>query len=112
MRKKGEMAHTFGMLVLYLFFLAYIIAVNFYAFLLVRDLKDEYVDGEVNKSADGRLALTGLLGGAVSIYVCMFVFRYRTRSLFLMILMPLLIVLNIYIAVLAFRSGFTFFVFR
>lgn len=100
------------MLVLYLFFLAYIIAVNFYAFLLVRDLKDEYVDGEVNKSSDGRIALTGLLGGALAIYVCMFVFRYRTRSLFLMLLMPILIVLNVYITVLAFRSGFTFFVFR
>lgn len=111
-RKKREIAYTFFMLVLYLFFLAYILAVNLYAFLLVRDLKDEYIDGQPNKSSDGRLALTGLLGGAITIYVCMFVFRYRTRSLFLMILIPILIVLNIYIAVLAFRSGFTFFVFR
>lgn len=100
------------MLVLYLFFFAYLIAINFYAFLLVKDLKDEYVDGEPNKSSDGRLALTGLLGGALSIYVCMFVFRYRTRSLFLMLLMPILIVVNVYLTVLAFRSGFTFFVIR
>lgn len=98
------------MLILYLFFIAYIIAVNFYAFLLIRDLKDESIQS--GKSADGRLALTGLLGGAITVYVCMFVFKYRVRSLFLMLLMPLLGVLNIYIFVLAFRSGFTFFVFR
>lgn len=100
------------MLILYLFFIAYLLAVNFYAFMLVKDLKDEYVDGEPNKSADGRLALTGLLGGAITIYICMFVFRYRIRSLFLMLLMPLLAVLNIYLTVSAFRSGVTFFVFR
>lgn len=100
------------MVVLYLFFGAYILAINFYAFLLVRELKDEWVDGEPNKSSDGRLMLTGLLGGAITIYICMFVFKYRTRSLYLMIFMPVLAVLNVYVTVLAFRSGFTFFVFR
>lgn len=100
------------MLVLYLFFWTYILAVNFYAFLLVRGLKDEWVDGEPNKSSDGRLVLTGLLGGAITVYVCMFVYKYRTRSLYLMIFMPILAALNIYVAVLAFRSGFTFFIFR
>lgn len=98
------------MLILYLFFIAYILAVNFYSFLLIKGLKDDYVEGEPNKSSDGRLVLTGVLGGAITIYVCMFIYKYRLKSLFLMLLMPILGVLNVYIWVLAFRSGFTFFV--
>ena len=99
------------MLIFYLFAIAYIISINFYAFLLIRDLKDDVSDPP-NKSTDGRLAITGLLGGAITIYVCMFAFRYRTKSLYLMILMPLLSVLNVYLAVLALRSGFSFFILR
>lgn len=99
------------MRILYLFFIAYILAINFYAFLLVKELKDDVIDGEPNKSSDGRLFLTAFLGGAIAIYACMFVFKYRIKSLFLMIVMPLLSVFNVYIWVLAFRSGFTFFVF-
>ncbi len=98
------------MLILYLFFIAYILAVNFYSFLLVKGLKDEYSEDVPDKSSDGRLVLTGFLGGAITIYVCMFVFKYRLKSLFLMLLMPILGVLNVYLWVIAFRSGFTFFV--
>ena len=98
------------MLILYLFFIAYILAINFYAFLLIRGLKEENAE-DGGKASDGRLALTGLLGGAITLYACMFVYKYRVRSLFLMLLMPVLAVLNVYIWILAFRSGFTFFVF-
>ena len=98
------------MLILYLFFIAYILAVNFYSFLLVKGLKDEYSEDVPDKSSDGRLVLTGFLGGAITIYVCMFVIKYRLKSLFLMLLMPILGVLNVYLWVIAFRSGFTFFV--
>lgn len=98
------------MLILYLFFIAYIAAVNFYAFILIKGLKDDYIDGVPNKSSDGRLVLTGFLGGAITVYLCMFLFKYRLKSLFLMLLMPILGVLNIYLYVLAFRSGFGFFV--
>ena len=101
------------MFVLYLFFFAYLAAINFYAFLLVRGLKDEVTaDGTPDKSSDGRLMITGLLGGALTIYLCMFIYKYRLKSLYLMILIPLLAVLNVYLSVLAFRSGFTFFVVR
>lgn len=100
------------MLILYLFFIAYILAINFYAFLLIRGLKDEYVEGEPKKSSDGRIVLTGVLGGAITIYICMFAYKYRLKSLFLMLIVPILAVLNVYLWVLAFRSGFTFFVVR
>ncbi len=98
------------MLILSLFLLAYILAVNFYAFLLVKGLKEEHEDGVPDKSSDGRLILTAFLGGAITIYICMFLYRYRVKSLFLMLIMPVLGVLNIWLCVLAFRSGATVFI--
>lgn len=98
------------MLILYLFFIAYILAVNFYSFLRIKGLKDDYDEEHPNKSSDGRLVLTAFLGGAITIYICMFIYKYRLKSLFLMILMPILGVLNVYLWVIAFRSGATFFV--
>lgn len=108
------------MFILYLLLVAYILSVNFYAFLLVKTLRDQ--ERERNPSLQntaangqnapspstpsiGRLYLTGLLGGAVTVYVCMFLLRYKRNDLLLMIFMPVLGVLNIYLFVLLFRSG-------
>ena len=98
------------MLILSLFLIEYILAVNFHSFLLVKGLRDDCADGAPDKSSDGRLILTAFLGGAITIYICMFVFKYRLKSLFLMLLMPVLGVLNVWLWVLAFRSGASFFV--
>ena len=108
--KQRKNGNTCVMAIFYTFVGTYLLAINFYAFLLVKNLKDE-TDGTDNfKKSDGRLFLTGLLGGALTIYICLFVFKYRQKSLFLMILMPLLVVLNVYLAILAIRSGFSFFI--
>jgi hypothetical protein len=53
--------------------------------------------------------LTGVLGGAIAVYVSMFVYKYRLSNLFLMILMPLLGVLNVFLFFSLFR--FKFFIF-
>lgn len=99
------------MLLLYIIFIVYILAVNFYAIILVRAQRDEACDNESKmNSGDGKLILTAILGGALAIYISMFVMRYRLKNLLLMILMPVLAVLNIYFFILAFRSGFTFFI--
>lgn len=155
------------MILLYVLLIVYIVAINFYAFMLVKSLKaeqsqDEYTlkssfkntenrsGGELRESAQtqpqnrningenktiseknsnennaqnsqneqtkdktvGKLCITGALGGAIALYVSFFVFKYRRNHLLLMVLMPLLGVLNIYIWVLLFRSGFTFFIFK
>ena len=60
----------------------------------------------------GKLFIAGLLGGAITIYVCMFLFKYKRSELLLMVFMPLLGVLNVYLWVVLFKSGFSFFLIR
>lgn len=138
-----------GMVLLYILVIAYIVAINFYAFLQVKSMRDKEMEdavraevkpqaplvtssksdtanaesGESGQSAAsptetrpqrnlGKLFITAALGGAITIYVCMFIFKYKLSDLLLMILMPLLGVLNVYFWVILFRSGFSFFLIR
>ena len=99
------------MLLFYIVFTVYIVAVNFYAVMLIRSQRDEYGEGDGKTvTGDGKLILTALLGGAIAMYVSMFIMRYRLKNLLLMILLPVVAVFNVYFFVLAYRSGFTFFV--
>ena len=109
------------MVLLYVLLVAYILAINFYSFLLIKSLRDKDLLDENDAQGDSttpkpnqnkKLFIAGLLGGAITIYVCTFIFKYKRSDMLLMVLMPLLAVLNIYIWILLFRSGFTFFVFR
>ena len=123
------------MVILYILLIAYILSINFYAFLLVKSFRDKEREIQVQQEiksltptseketpqspststaekATGKLCITGLLGGAITIYVCMFTLKYKRSDLLLMVLMPLLGVLNIYLFVLLFRSGFSFFLIR
>ena len=132
------------MIILYILLIAYIVAINFYAFLFVKSLRDQERKNEDLKQAEplsayhaygnsatssasesqdnatrkipdknlGKLIITGVLGGAISIYVCMFVLKYKRSDLLLMVLMPLLGVLNVYMWVLLFKSGFSLFILR
>lgn len=98
------------MVLLYVILATYILAVNFYAVILIKSQRDEYGERDGKPAGDGKLILTAILGGALAIYISMFVMRYRLKNLLLMILMPVLAVLNVWFFYLAFRSGFTFFV--
>lgn len=127
------------MIILYVLLVAYILAINFFAFLQVKTLRDKDRQAEIERETAkfqtdnetsisspsttqnavkppektaGKLLITGLLGGAITIYACMFAFKYKHSELLLMVLMPLLGVLNVYLWVLLFRSGFSFFVLR
>ena len=121
------------MILLYLLLAAYILAINFYAFLLVKGLRDKEKQAEATRQAQplstsssnveepiqskserylGKLLIAGALGGAITIYTCMFIFKYKRSDLLLMVLMPLLGVMNIYLFVLFFKSGFGFLLIR
>ncbi len=112
------------MFIFYILLISYILAVNFYAFLLVKTLKTEEQQAEVMRQGEpltlaggnakppqkglSKLIFTGILGGAVTIYVCMFLLKYKRSDLLLMVLMPLIGVLNIYLFVMLFKNGLTF----
>ena len=93
--------------IFYIIFGVYIIAINFYGILMLKfqkkarseDANFEDVE-ETYKVRDSRLFFTGLLGGALGIFVFSFIFKYRLKSLFLMVLMPVLIALNVYLIIL------------
>ena len=98
------------MILLYILFAVYIFAVNFYSFLLIKNQRESFNETEQRKIGDGKLFLAAFLGGAVTMYVSMFVFRYRLNNMFLMLSLPVLSALNIYLFILAYRSGFGFIV--
>lgn len=98
------------MVLLYILISVYILAVNFYSFLLIKNQKDSFDETEQRKTGDGKLLLTAFLGGAITMYACMFIFKYRLNSLVLMLALPVLSALNIYLFVLAYRSGLGFIV--
>ena len=124
------------MIILYILLIAYIAAINFYAFLLVKTLAAKEREAEAGKQSIhaneqpstppnastppaitpqkmiGKLFVAGALGGAITIYACMFIFKYRRSDLLLMVLMPILGVLNVYFWIILFRSGLAFFIVR
>ena len=50
----------------------YLLAINFYGFILIGSQKRAEEDGEVCRQRDGKVIVTGMLGGALGVYVtCM-----------------------------------------
>ncbi len=91
-------------------FIVYLFAINFYGVLILHFQKKsrEELD-EHSKVSDVKLFLTALLGGALGIYVFNFIFRYRLKSFVFMVVMPLIIALNVYLVIVAFRNGRTYY---
>lgn len=105
--KNEGKAHNRVMSILYALFLVYIFAVNFYAFRLLKTQRDAWEDGEPPKG-DGKLLLAAVMGGAIAVYVTMFVLKFRLSNLTFMILMPLIGVFNVYCFYLGFRGIYFF----
>ncbi len=86
--------------------IVYYLSINVYSFMLLRSQKKNEEDGNCNKVRDGNLFVTAILGGALGIYVGAFILRFRTRSLFLMVFMPVLIVINLFFIIAGFVNEF------
>ena len=86
--------------------IVYYVSINVYSFLLLRTQKKSEEDGDCNKVRDGNLFITAILGGALGIYVGMFALKFRTRSLFLMVFMPVVLVCNLYFIISAYVHDF------
>lgn len=97
------------MLLIYIVFGAYIIAVNVYSVMLLLTQRNEsLMDEDKLNAGDGKLLLSALLGGAIGIYVTMFITRFKLKNMLLMILLPVIAVINVWFCVVAFRSGLTY----
>lgn len=99
------------MLLLYIVIIVYILAINSYSIMLLISLKNDYLtdEGKLN-AGDGKLILAAILGGAIGIYVTMFITRFKLKNMLLMILLPVIGVLNVWMCIVAFRSGMSFLV--
>ena len=94
------------MLLPYLLLAVYILAINLYAFQLVRSQRRAAAErGAGSKTGNAKLFLAGVLGGALGAYAMMLALRFKTDHLLPMIVLPLLIVLNAYLVVTLLRNG-------
>ena len=84
----------------------YVIAINVYSFMLLNSQKKSEQNGECSRVRDGNLFITAILGGALGIYLAMFILKFRTKSLFLMVFMPVIATLNAFILIYGFLNGF------
>ena len=82
----------------------YVLAINFYAFWFMRSIKKEKPTEQ--KQHDSRLSLIAALGGGLTIYACMFIFKTRLDNLFFMVAVPVLTALHVYLWFFGFRYGF------
>lgn len=88
-------------------FFVYILAINAYGYILVY-LKNKAEEEKDEKSGYGKFIVTALLGGALGVYVSMFINKYKLDSLILMVSMPVIIVLNVYIVWQIYVNNFGF----
>ena len=96
----------------YIILITYFVAINFYGILMLKFQKKAKTEGEnvaeQDKITDTKLILTGLLGASLGIYVFMFIFKYRLKNFFFMIIMPVFIAINVYLIILLLRNGVTY----
>ncbi len=68
--------------------------------------QDNEVRKDKKKIRDWKLLLSGILGGALGIYVAMLIYKYKLTNFFLMVIMPVFIAINLYFLFLAFSGNF------
>ena len=86
----------------------YVFAINFYAFILML-LQKRQVTHNANgnrKISDGKILLSGTLGGSLGVFLSTFFLKYRRDSLLIMVLMPIITAIYVYLILKLFSFGF------
>ena len=86
--------------------IVYFASINVYSFMLLRSQKKTEEEGDCSKIRDGNLFVTAILGGALGIYVGAFILKFRTKSLFIMVFMPVIVVINLFLIIMGFVNDF------
>ena len=86
----------------------YVVAINFYAFvLMLLQKKQTNKNTSVHrKISDGKILLSGMLGGALGVFVSTFFLKYRRDSILIMVLMPIITAFYVYLILKLFSFGF------
>ena len=96
--------------------ITYLVAINVYGIIILNYQKKSTLNANPNvnhhKISDIKLLFTGALGGAIGIYVFMFIFKYRLKSFFLMILLPIMIAVNVFMVISLLRGNYVLLNFR
>ena len=53
-----------------------------------------------------KIFITSALGGALGIYIAMFIYKHKLSNFFFMVIIPVFIALNVYILVISFINNF------
>ncbi len=89
---------------------AYVVAINLYQLFFIKGLANARDSkAESVKFAHTKILLAGLFGGALLGYLSLFFFKYNTSNLLLMILLPLMIVGNVYLVIWLVRGSMVLF---
>jgi uncharacterized membrane protein YsdA (DUF1294 family) len=103
--------------------IVYLLAINVFGFMLILTDKRKTTEQEENNLENesekptktnnkkvgvkfSKLLFTAFLGGALGIYLSLFILKYKTNNLPLMIIMPLILVINVYALIFIFSYGF------
>lgn len=85
----------------------YLLAINFYAFMIVKSRKEELTEACPTPSTS-KFLIAALLGGAIGIYVSMFVNKYGLDSLIMMVFIPVIAAVNVFVVFMLFQKNFWF----
>ena len=97
--------------IIYILLIVYFIAINLYGILMLYFQKKARQEGDDENItvSDSKLLLAAMLGGATGIFIFMFIFKYRLRSIIMMTIIPVFIALNIYLLISVLNGGFGFY---
>ena len=90
--------------------ITYLLAINIYGGVILSIQKKEYQNFTNTKPPikDFRLFITGVLGGAPTIYLLMFIRKHKLKNMLFMIAFPIIIVLYGYAIFYLIKNGLIF----